>query len=101
MPRVLTALEVEVSALVDLTSPAARRTLRVSRRRIRSEPWRRATDEGREALTQTIGRAALERGIEGLLVFSAPDPGGRNLVLFPEKLLPGSRLAVRAPAAPH
>ncbi len=101
MPRVLTALEVDVAALVDLTSPGARRTLRVSRRRMRSEPWRRAADEGREALTQAIGRGAFERGLEGLLVFSAPDPRGRNLVLFPERLQSASRLAVRAPAAPH
>jgi len=99
MPRVLTALEVEIAALADLTAPAARRNLRVSRQRMRGEPWRRATEEGREALTQAIGRAAFESGLEGLLVFSAPDPSGRNLVLFPARLRPGSRLQVH-PAPP-
>jgi RES domain-containing protein len=98
MPRVLAALEVAVTSLADLTTPAARRTLRVSLRRMRKEAWRRATEDGREALTQAIGRAAFERGLEGLLVFSAPDPAGRNLVLFPARLAPASRLSVRAPA---
>jgi RES domain-containing protein len=97
MPRVLTALEIEVQALADLTCPRARQALRFSKRRMRSEPWRRATEEGREAVTQAIGRAAFEQGLEGLLVFSAPDPAGRNLVLFPERLRPGSRLRVRRP----
>ena len=96
MPRVLTALEIEIEALADLTSPAARQALRVSRRRMRREDWRRAMEEEREAITQAIGRAAFERGLEGLLVFSAPDPAGRNLVLFPARLRPGSRLRVHA-----
>jgi len=99
MPRVLTALEIEVEALADLTCPRARQALKVSKSRMRSEPWRRATEEGREAVTQAIGRAAFERGLEGLLVFSAPDPAGRNLVLFPVRLRPGSRLLVRTPTA--
>ena len=97
MPRVLAAVEVSVASLADLTTPGARKSLRVSRRRMRKEDWRRATDEGREALTQAIGRAAFERGLEGLLVFSAPDPAGHNLVLFPARLGAASRLRVRVP----
>jgi RES domain-containing protein len=97
MPRVLAAVEVSVASLADLTTPGARRSLRVSRRRMRREDWRRATDDGREALTQAIGRAAFERGLEGLLVFSAPDPAGRNLVLFPTRLGTASRLRARVP----
>ena len=102
LPRVIAALEVRLEALSDLTAGSARRTLRVSRRRMRSDPWRRAQGEGRESLTQAVGRAALEAGLEALLVPSAADPSGTNLVVFPAQLRPGSRLAVRAPAArPH
>ena len=95
LPRVLVALDASVAALVDLTEARARRILRVSRRRLRGEPWRRAADAGREALTQAIGRAAFEGGLEGLLVPSAASRTGVNIVVFPERLRPGSRLAVR------
>jgi RES domain-containing protein len=98
MPRVLAALDVQVEALADLTHALARRTLRVSRRRMRAERWREASANGREALTQAIGRAAFEAGLEGLLVPSAPDRRGTNLLVFPARLRPGSRLRVRAPA---
>lgn len=98
LPRVIAALEVRLAALSDLTAGGARRSLRVSRRRMRSDPWRRAQGEGRESLTQSIGRAAFEAGLEALLVPSAADPSGTNLVVFPARLHPGSRLSVRAPA---
>ncbi|MGE5276322.1 MAG: RES family NAD+ phosphorylase [Acidobacteriota bacterium] len=102
LPRVIAALEVRLEALSDLTAGSAPRTLRVSRRRMRNDAWRRAQGEGRESLTQAIGRAAFEAGLEALLVPSAADPSGTNLVVFPARLAPGSRLAVRAPASrPH
>jgi RES domain-containing protein len=37
-----------------------------------------------EALTQAIGRAAWNVGLEGLLVPSAARPGGIGLVFFPD-----------------
>ena len=89
------ALDASLASLADLTDGSARRILRVSRRRLRSEPWRRAADAGREALTQAIGRAAFEAGLEALLVPSAANRAGANLVVFPERLRPDSRLAVR------
>jgi RES domain-containing protein len=95
MPRLLVAIDVEVAALVDLTTGPSRRILRVSRRRMRREPWRRAEEHGREALTQAIGRAAFDTGLEGLLVPSAADRVGENLVLFPGRLRLGSRLRAR------
>ena len=97
MPRVVVALDARIAALVDLTDGSVRRTLRVSRRRLRAEPWRRAADAGREALTQAIGRSAFEAGLEALLVPSAADRAGSNLIVFPEALRPASRLAARAP----
>jgi len=106
MPRVLVALDASLAALADLTAGPARRILRVSRRRMRADSWRAAAERGRESLTQAIGRAAYEAEIEGLLVPSAVDRKGANLVFFPERLRAGSRLTVhasgprRAPAAP-
>ena len=95
LPRVLVALDASLASLADLTDGGARRILGVSRRRLRSEPWRRAADAGREALTQAIGRAAFAAGLEALLVPSSASRAGANLVVFPERLRTGSRLAVR------
>ena len=95
LPRILLAIDARLGACVDLTDGRARRTLRVSRRRMRNEPWRRKQNAGREALTQAIGRAAFEAGLEALLVPSAAVAGGSNLLVFPALLRPGSRLRVR------
>jgi RES domain-containing protein len=66
--------------------------------------WRESIDKGREALTQAIGRAAVEEGLEGLLVPSVQVRKGVNLVVFPESLVKDSSLKIqnseRLPA-PH
>jgi RES domain-containing protein len=98
MPRVLVALEVKLESVADLADGRARRILRISRRRMRGEPWRALQGKGREALTQSIGRAAFEAGLEGLLVPSAATRNGTNVVVFPEHLRSGSRLLVRSAA---
>lgn len=59
-----------------------------------SVDWRREMRAGHEPITQAIGRAAFEVGWEGLIVPSAADPGGYNLLVFPESLFPSSRLRV-------
>jgi RES domain-containing protein len=100
MPRVLTALEARLSRLLDLTDGSVRRLLRVSRRRMAGEPWRALQERGREAVTQAIGRAAFEAGVEGLLTPSAAARKGVNLVVFPEALRPGSSLAVAQKEVP-
>jgi RES domain-containing protein len=97
MPRVLVALDLDLEVLADLTDGSARRILRVSRRRMRAEPWRRMQFLGDEAITQWIGRAAFQAGLEALEVPSAADPSGGNLVIFSSRLRPGSRLRVRPP----
>jgi hypothetical protein len=56
--------------------------------------WRREIRAGREPITQVIGRAAFEVGLEGLIVPSAADWEGHNFFVFPEKLQPGSQLSV-------
>lgn len=95
MPRVLVAVELDLAAVADLSDGRSRRTLRVSRRRMRGEPWRSLQGAGREAITQSIGRAAFEAGLEGLLAPSAADRKGINVVVFPALLKPGSRMRVR------
>ena len=94
MPRVLVAIEARLDRVLDLTDGQVRRALRVSRRRMAGEDWRGLQARGQEAVTQAIGRLASEAGVEGLLAPSAAVPDGKNLVVFPAALRPGSRLAV-------
>jgi RES domain-containing protein len=92
LPRVFSAVEAHLSELLDLSDGTIRQRLQVSLERMLGEDWREINDRGKDALTQAIGRAALQAGFEGLLVASAQDRNGRNLVVFPEKLLPRSGL---------
>lgn len=91
MPRVFVSLRVHVQRILPLTDGHTRAVLRVSHRRLTEEHWQDEQDCGREALTQAIGRIARDLGFEGLLV-PAAQGAGQNLVVFPDRLLPGSRL---------
>lgn len=90
--RIFCVLELRLAAVFDLTEGALRRRLRVSEERMRSADWRRANERGYEAITQAVGRAAFESGVEGLVVPAAPVDGESNLVVFPGNLAPGSVL---------
>lgn len=92
LPRVFAAVEVVLSLTLDLTEGAMRQRLLVSRERMVEEDWRRENEKDDEALTQAIGRAAFDAGFEGILVPSAQDETGRNVLVFSDKLLPDSRL---------
>ena len=51
-------------------------------------------EQGRENLTQTIGRAVFSSSGEGLVVQSARIPEGVNVVYFPDNHRPESRVTV-------
>ncbi len=57
------------------------------------EDWRLQQDHNVESRGQAIGRAACAQGIEALLVPSAADKEGKNIVLFLEVLRAGSEIA--------
>ena len=92
LPRVFAAIHADLSEVLDLTEGSIRQRLQVSLDRIIREDWRKLNDQGRESLTQAIGRAAFEASFEGLLVPSAQGWQGRNLVVLREKMLPRSDL---------
>jgi hypothetical protein len=52
--------------------------------------WLAEQAAGREAVTQAIARAAFENLAEGLVVPSARNPGGVNLVYYPNHRKDGS-----------
>lgn len=94
MPRVMVSIRVDLRTALDLTHGKTRSALRVSERRMLSEPWRDEQKAGRESLTQALGRLAHELGWEGLLVPSAARRGGTNLIVFRANLSRRSSLEI-------
>ena len=93
-PRLLVAIELDLEAVLDLTSEEVRAKLEIGASELAEEDWRQIQETGEESLTQAIGRAVfLERG-EGLLVPSARVPGGINVVYLPENLRSSSKVTV-------
>ena len=98
LPRVFLAVDVRVQRVLDLRSGWLRRVLRVSRERMLGTDWVKEQSRGHESLTQALGRACYEAGLEGLVAPSAADPKGSIVVIFPGKLGKESGIRVRTAA---
>lgn len=83
MPRTFFAFEGVVGRALDLTDGDIRKRLGVTLRDLLACDWRGDRDAGREALTQAVGRAAVEAGMAALVVPSAVLSDGINVALFP------------------
>jgi RES domain-containing protein len=95
MPRVIVSVEAKLTGLLDLTDSVVRKVLGVAEKRLLTEPWRKLQKRGKEALTQAIGRLAYESDFEGLIVPSAAQKGGTNVIVFPANLdAPSSGLRI-------
>jgi RES domain-containing protein len=97
MPRTFVAIEARLRLVLDLGNGQVRQRLRLSLASLLAVDWRRDMAEGRIPLTQVVGWAADLSGFEGVLVPSSADPTGVNLLVFPRKLRPGSRLEILSP----
>jgi RES domain-containing protein len=97
LPLVLTALEVDLQPVLDLTDGRVRQALGVSRARMRAEPWWLLQDRGEEALTQAIGRLARDHNFVALLAPSAARRDGANAVIFPDRMAATDRFSVVNP----
>jgi RES domain-containing protein len=95
LPRVLVAVKFRASRVLDLREGKIRQTLRLSQSTIRGLDWRKDNFQGREALTQAWGFAFAHVGrYEAVIVPSAADATGANVLIFPQNLLSGSELSV-------
>ncbi len=92
-PRLLVAIEAQLTRLLDLTAPALRREMALTLKELASEDWRKLQVAGIESFSQTIGRAVAAVKGSGLMVRSASVPRGINVVVFPG-LVDVDRLAV-------
>ena len=97
MPRVFVAIEFKLLAVLDLTDGGVRKSLGISESRMLNCDWRRESATGSDALTQSVGRAASEAGLEAILVASAAIDDGENLVVFVDNLHGGSHLKLVSP----
>jgi RES domain-containing protein len=96
-PRVLAGATAKLQAVFDLTDPDIRQSIGFSFQELVGEDWRAIQDDGEESWTQAIGRGARTAGFEALLVPSARCNDGRNMVVFPNRLLAGSTLLIQSP----
>lgn len=82
-PRLLVAIDTCLPSVLDLTRQDIRRSLDLTLPELAAEDWRKLLAAGRESLTQTLGRAVVAAGGNGLLVRSAAVTRGVNGVIFP------------------
>lgn len=82
-PRLLVAIEAQLTRVLDLTSPAIRRGMAVSLAELAAEDWRKLLAAGKESFTQAIGRAVAAADGSGLLARSAAVARGVNVAIFP------------------
>jgi len=97
MPRTFVAIEVKLSAVLDLTDGKNRQLLGVSTKRMTEADWRAEVHQGLTPITHAVAQAAFDAGLEGLLVPSAATPEETNLVHFVENLLSGSKIEIVSP----
>jgi RES domain-containing protein len=101
MPRTFVAIEFKLQVVLDLTDGRNRQAMAISENRLLDCDWRGEIQAGKAPLTQRVGRAASNAGIEASQVRSAADSAGQNLVVFVDNLRSGSSLAVIAADSLH
>lgn len=82
-PRLLVAIEAQLTRMLDLTALATRRAMGVTLAELGAEDWRKLQAAGKESFTQAIGRAVAAVGGSGLLARSAAVHRGVNVAIFP------------------
>ena len=94
LPGVLVSLAIKLQNVFDFSDPHAFPAIEPFLVKAKRENWQRLQDEGREASSQAIGRAAHQLGMEGILFPSAVVSGVKNLVVFPDNLRSKSFLRI-------
>lgn len=81
-PQTRITVQLELQSVLNLTARTTLATLGVTESELTSCDWKAEQDADLEPLTQALGRAAFELGVEGLVAPSARHVGGANIVLF-------------------
>ncbi|HUO08649.1 MAG TPA: RES family NAD+ phosphorylase [Phycisphaerae bacterium] len=96
LPMTLVAIDATLERVLDLTDATVRRALGVTIAQMNGCPWRAENAAANEALTQAIGRAAQEAGLEGILVASSVKRRLRNINVFPKNVSSAGALRIRS-----
>lgn len=94
-PQTRMTVHLKLQAVLDLTAKATLAQLDLNVGQLTSCDWKADQDAGREALTQSLGRAAFECLAEGLVAPSARHPGGTTVVIFPSHRRDASTILTR------
>ena len=94
MPRTFVAISFSLKSVLDLTDGQVRQMLGISDKRLLDCDWHAAEET---PITQSVGRAVYDADLEALLVRSAADRTGQNLVIFVGNLGRASSLEVISP----
>jgi RES domain-containing protein len=98
LPVTTISIEVKISRVLDLTDSHLRKTLGISKKILTDTDWEHIQEVlQREAITQSIGRFARDANFEAILVPSGVSRG-KNLDIFPDRLLSTSFLTLVNPA---
>ncbi len=93
-PRLLLSVEVALSAVLDMTTAQTQSTLGTNLQELTGN-WLVMNASGQVAPTQTLGATVYrQKNVEALRVPSAQNPRATNLVIFPDRLQPGSYVRV-------
>ena len=98
MPMVMAAVRVKMQRALDVNEAAVSVVLQLWLAAERDH-WR-MIQQTHEAVSQAIGRAGRELGLQGLRAGSESVPGGRNLIIFPDALSKNDLLALSKPRIP-
>ena len=94
LPRVLVGLRLKAQRVLDLRDGKVRKALRLSEGTIKKLDWRAENQKGMETITQAWGRAFAVAGYEAVIVPSAADLNGTNVLVYPENMRSGNGLEV-------
>jgi len=96
MPLTIKAISVKLSSVVNLTDAIVHQRLGVSLDRLMKDDWRNEKWAHKESLTQAVGHAAKECGVEAIMAPSARSEERQdvNVAIFPDNLRPESKMSV-------
>lgn len=86
MPRLFVAMNVQLTSVLDLTSPKILKRIGMTMSRMTNVDWRKEMNAHRKPISQTIGHAVSSAGFEGFIVKSHANQSGKNIVIIPDNL---------------
>ena len=97
LPRTTVGIAVRLDRVLNLTDDGILNRLNITQADLLRPGWRAVQRSGREAFTQRLGRLAREAGFQALLVPSAAQRGGKNLIVFTDNVPDGALRPINLP----